>query len=336
MISPSEVPDSPTQLMPGNSKRITHSGTQSNTSYLVDNSIPSASHNFRPTAAPRLRSVFEDDVNRFDIENTPAQFSCATSLSNLSLDDEPKITTDSLTKEMKLMTLSSEESPVLPGPDFSVLNENDVQSDKPSVSGIVAQRPESSDSDSNISGANDDEILANCISLGMNRPKEEKARDSIKIIETVQSYRTEDTPANALSKAGSNSNLSALSFNTNQYNREDISSDESSNGSDAASDLFNKCIADGIAKATASPVQRVQSHDLAGSASKNISEGNTNPILMMRKGGINDYIASSENDNVQRFTVEDTPCNYSTITGLSGLTVGSAICGVIDPRYVYS
>jgi hypothetical protein len=36
--------------------------------------------------------VFEERVSRFVVEHTPAQFSAATSLSSLTIDDEPKVT----------------------------------------------------------------------------------------------------------------------------------------------------------------------------------------------------------------------------------------------------
>lgn len=37
----------------------------------------------------RLRSVFEDEVNTFKCEHTPVEFSTGTSLSSLTIDDDP-------------------------------------------------------------------------------------------------------------------------------------------------------------------------------------------------------------------------------------------------------
>jgi len=43
-------------------------------------------------------SVFEDDVVAFKEEDTPVEFSRATSLSSLTIDDEPKISNDAVLK----------------------------------------------------------------------------------------------------------------------------------------------------------------------------------------------------------------------------------------------
>jgi hypothetical protein len=43
-------------------------------------------------------SVFEDNVVAFKEEDTPVEFSRATSLSSLTIDDEPKISNDAVLK----------------------------------------------------------------------------------------------------------------------------------------------------------------------------------------------------------------------------------------------
>lgn len=171
IISPSDLPDSPSQTIPQSPRRIS-------------SRIPSPpfTHCVQTTVAANetaLRSVFEDDLNTFGVENTPAQFSCATSLSNLSLDDEPKIVTDSITREMKLMNHPSDEQddvPILPDADSSSVGPsepvfghrsdskangtahmNDIR--KTEVSNAVL-----SDSDDSV---NDSLLLANCINIGM-------------------------------------------------------------------------------------------------------------------------------------------------------------------------
>lgn len=89
IISPSEIPDSPSQTMPQSPRqKVTHD---------------------MPSPNARTDTV-DDEVRTFEqVENTPALISCATSLSNLSLDDEPKIANDSLIKEMRLMHHASDE-----------------------------------------------------------------------------------------------------------------------------------------------------------------------------------------------------------------------------------
>lgn len=131
IISPSEIPDSPSQMV------------QPHTSGAAVAFFPSTPpKQFQPPTATHpqepLRSVFEDDVNAFGVENTPAQFSCATSLSNLSLDDEPKIASDSITKE-------------------SIPQQEDKK---------AASISDDSDDDGDDV---DTDLLATCINIGMNK-----------------------------------------------------------------------------------------------------------------------------------------------------------------------
>lgn len=87
IISPSEIPESPLMSVPHSPRR--QSVVEKDTNVVTVEA--------------------SDELNPFAVENTPAHFSCATSLSNLSLDDEPKITKDCLVKEMQLMSHPSEE-----------------------------------------------------------------------------------------------------------------------------------------------------------------------------------------------------------------------------------
>nr|XP_018914919.1 PREDICTED: adenomatous polyposis coli homolog isoform X3 [Bemisia tabaci] len=73
MISPSELPDSPTQTIPPSPQSL-----------KPPTSIPSL------LPKPISHSVFEDTVASFKDENTPIQFSTATSLSSLTFDDDIK------------------------------------------------------------------------------------------------------------------------------------------------------------------------------------------------------------------------------------------------------
>lgn len=172
IISPSDLPDSPSQTIPQSPRRIS-------------SRIPSPpfTHCVQTTVAANetaLRSVFEDDINTFGVENTPAQFSCATSLSNLSLDDEPKIVTDSITREMKLMNHPSDEQddvPILPEADSSSVgpsepvfeHRNDSKANSTAHMNDTRKTEVSDDavlSDSDDS-VNDSLLLANCINIGM-------------------------------------------------------------------------------------------------------------------------------------------------------------------------
>lgn len=95
VISPSDIPDSPTQSMPQSPRRNSgvgqaQTGSGSGVFVLTPRSGIGARSGL-DAKQTRLRSVFEDDFNTFHVENTPAQFSCATSLSNLSILDDDNL-----------------------------------------------------------------------------------------------------------------------------------------------------------------------------------------------------------------------------------------------------
>lgn len=92
-MSPSELPDSPTQTVP--------SSPRSSKQKLE---FPSSSKQSRHSLENKQRhqqksSVFEDNITKFKEESTPIQFSTATSLSSLTIDDhDDGENTDSATK----------------------------------------------------------------------------------------------------------------------------------------------------------------------------------------------------------------------------------------------
>ncbi|KAG4067863.1 hypothetical protein HA402_010549 [Bradysia odoriphaga] len=139
IISPSEIPDSPTQIVAHSPRRI-----------------PGTSVSFPCTPPNPLRSVFEDNLNPYGVENTPAQFSYATSLSNLSLDDEPKIETDITTKELNLLSIDDDAAR-----NMKQLNDVDLFGHSNDIGNINANLSDSDD--------RDDEMLKSCMSMGMGR-----------------------------------------------------------------------------------------------------------------------------------------------------------------------
>lgn len=148
-ISPSEIPDSPSQTMP-QSPRQRHSISREN-------------------ASNQQRLPFDDEVRTFGVENTPALISGATSLSNLSLDDEPKIANDLLIKEMRLMHHLSDEQDDDPIALASTSGESNKENPDP------FRRDDDRDncdagrglSDSEESINDDESLLNNCISIGI-------------------------------------------------------------------------------------------------------------------------------------------------------------------------
>ncbi|XP_030573950.1 adenomatous polyposis coli protein isoform X1 [Drosophila novamexicana] len=268
VISPSELPDSPTQSMPQSPRRSSMAGASA--------VLPTGGNDQRP-----LRSVFEDDLSKFNVEHTPAQFSGATSLSNLSIadDDKPLCVVD--------------------------VEDNDVEKE-------------------------DELLLASCINMGMQRAAVVSTAGAGAASatttaaatgeETTRSYCTEDTPA-LLSKVGSNTNLSAISISSTAETQPqrcslNLSDDVSSNASDCgggggAAAVLQQCIRDGMQKHNPVPVAAL----------------NADPIAMLRRGGnmLPPYLPVS--DEMSKYLVEDSPCNFSVVSGLSNLTVGSSLVG---------
>lgn len=102
-------------------------------------------------------------------------------------------------------------------------------------------------------------------------------------------------------------------------------------------EILQKCIRVGIQSTTKSTANVVA----ANTSSSHISQTERlrslpnhvqeNPIGMLRKGG-KAYIDVAT-DETSRFNVEDSPCNFSVMSGLSDLTIATNTPAVIDtPR----
>ncbi|GBP11592.1 hypothetical protein EVAR_73761_1 [Eumeta japonica] len=209
---------------------------------------------------------------------------------------------------------------------------------------------------------NDDLLLASCINMGMNRTAMPSTysqnTDTTSSInhatdmpnDEPRQYYTEDTPA-LLSKVGSNTNLSAISIcssindhkeNTiyevlesssnraahihpNQcINRRslNLSDDMSSNASESGAggiDILQQCIRDGM--------QKPSSKDKVALPKHTMSSNLMDPIAMLRRGGQLLPPFVPVNDEMNKYRVEDSPCNFSVMSGLSNLTVGSSLVG---------
>lgn len=145
IISPSEIPDSPSQTMP-QSPRQKHTHSHDNSS--TQRHLP-----------------FDDEVRTFGVENTPALISTATSLSNLSLDDEPKIANDLLIKEMRLMHHLSDEQDDDPNAIASTSAE--INGENVNFNRMESKNCDAGHSDSDDSINDDESLLNNCISIGI-------------------------------------------------------------------------------------------------------------------------------------------------------------------------
>ncbi|XP_015119192.1 myosin-G heavy chain-like [Diachasma alloeum] len=200
-VSPSELPDSPTQTIPPSPKNnSSNHNNSSNNSNNNNNNINNNSNNNnksnnsknsseeRPLRLPSLpkyahqrgkNSVFEDDTAAFKEESTPIEFSAATSLSSLTIDDEPK-----LPEALKrALTFPSEANNV------SILH--DQLESKGNFKGLqTAVNDKDHEQVSDCDGEDDEDILAACINMGI---QNNRYRENFKKAESPKSYPTSVT-----------------------------------------------------------------------------------------------------------------------------------------------
>jgi adenomatosis polyposis coli protein len=145
VISPSELPDSPTQSVPQSPSR-----SQMRVNHASKNNLPTIN---APTHEREIigAEAAEDSVNTFNVENTPAVFSSRTSLSNLSFDDEPKISNDAISKDFQLMKHPSEDE------DSKVAKKSETFGND-----VTAEQSDAEES------ADDANLLESCINMGIN------------------------------------------------------------------------------------------------------------------------------------------------------------------------
>ncbi|CAL1676548.1 unnamed protein product [Lasius platythorax] len=275
IVSPSELPDSPTQTaLPSPRNHKTQNAEFA--SKLQEEAVRPSVRQHLSFSKPQItiNSVFEDEIATFKEESTPIEFSSATSLSSLTIDDEVKIPSDTKIYH-KLERVPDED-------------EKDVHRLETDMLNMTMNSSESKEKEEQVSdGDEDDEdMLAACINMGM---QTNRYRQSLKIQEPAQSespsilvsyqrnsvpsrleshatpvetpistlktnrtaidtvasdtvhvYCTEDTPAD-ISPVGSQSNLSALSMPSVQEDVEKIEPDSQSAEIDChRSDLFDE------------------------------------------------------------------------------------------------
>ena len=246
IVSPSELPDSPTQSVPQSPKerrRRMMMGQNANASGPEMMMMPKGGARQQPLGGggggANQHSVFEDKLDTFNVENTPAQFSCATSLSNLSFlnDDQGGVDTKEQVQEGSVADMNKK-----------VNEEPKAQIKAPDEGSQAQTQPVEKSSDSDEADEEgDDELRDTCVSMGLNK----RAKGDLNP-DLMRHYYTEDTPAH-LSKACSNSDLSVLSMldNANQCEvvHDDSSSDEAGGGNPEEDEkLLEECINNGIEK----------------------------------------------------------------------------------------
>lgn len=358
IVSPSELPDSPTQTVPP-SPRPRKAIDYPSTSRFGNRDV-------RPQPAPRnliqKPSVFEDNVTKFKEESTPAQFSTATSISSLTIDDQDEPVCGDIVNRRE----NKPETPLLTEED---IEKQDVQEKPDSSSEFNEQLSENDE---------DDDILADCINIGMqnNRHRQTKTgsqhESSSKIpslnnlksshgrphgsgipiprsgiptprsivsgasasrsatnatalnADCMRTYYTEDTPA-VLSHAGSNSDLSVLSMQTDNKSRKDYLSDDSSNLSGDNDNILAECIQSGMPKAKSAQVLPKRQTSTRNLSTSTPIKPFTRENLPERKNTIPSYLGAR--DEVANFEVENSPCQFSLRSSLSDLTVDGSVAG---------
>lgn len=230
IVSPSELPDSPTQTIPPSPRHHKSQTEFAGRSQDEASKLPVQRLLNGRLNVPK-RSVFEDDVAGFKEESTPIEFSAATSLSSLTIDDEPKISSDSKIKEnserleavipeeieenlpprleTKDITQVVEVDEVSEGEDDegmldacinigmrSIINRKDEQ--KSPVNTKIVDRVETVDTDQETDGDEDDEdMLAACINIGMhstfrNRKEDPKGSVTSEVASMTEAVETEE------------------------------------------------------------------------------------------------------------------------------------------------
>lgn len=312
VISPSEIPDSPTQsVSPSPQPRKGRiAGLR------------------RPQPTPRnLKSVFEDNVTKFKEESTPVQFSTATSLSSLITEDNFE------TENINVIPHEERASVMASGASASTEDDGKEKQDmEKSKSNVHEEESEISENE------NDDDILANCINIGMQSKSQYQGQGPSKSFlpkyqpqtpptkghhasnsksyldnDCIRPYCTEDTPAD-LSHACSNTDLSVLSINDSK-SKKDYFSDDSSNLSGDNENILERCIQSGMPK----PKKQIPVYkDMQSGPSRKSVE--KSPNVATKDLRSYKYVDLAK-DEVASYAVENSPCLFSLRSSLSDLTM---------------
>ncbi|XP_030746135.1 adenomatous polyposis coli protein-like isoform X2 [Sitophilus oryzae] len=358
IVSPSELPDSPTQTVPPSPRP-----TKSKLEFPSTSKLPRNSNENKPRPLQKP-SVFEDNITKFKEESTPVQFSTATSLSSLTIDDHEENTQNNTQeKEVEVKATVKEET---------IKQEQQEKTDR------------EKDTDKELSGSDDlndddEEILAACINDGMQSnisaptasstptklqmssfsyqhskassgipmmrrtPPRNVAVGSSHLMEDApKTYCTEDTPAH-LSRTGSNSNLSVLSIpNDNKSKQHGDFSDDSSNLSGDNENLLAECIQSAMPKPKKEIKVTALPHPIRSSPYKQQAQRKPGGEFVQvpplkpqpqqqganrRETSLPPYLGVR--DEVENYAVEGSPCHFSLRSSLSDLTVeGGSVVGL--------
>ncbi|CAH1252326.1 APC2 [Branchiostoma lanceolatum] len=296
VVSPSDLPDSPSQSMPQSprhkKKLLTELG--------IRRSTPQGRHSSQPSSrqvkgspshsVAHASQACEDAPISFVTEGTPLNFSCSTSLSSLTI-DEPHINKDVDMRRTRrqLEPVKDEEEVEDEAKERKVPRERSEEEENAHRESFVASEADEMLLDEIISAAmpknsaagRDKRILANAKKLLNNQAGKSSGRDTPKSNtssryggqeDTVRRYNTEDTPLNR-SNATSMSDLSLMSGMESgargeaqgeseeheQMSPEDLIKSESSSMLDGqAEELLAECINSAMPTKSSRPPRRRQ------------------------------------------------------------------------------
>ncbi|XP_034948754.1 adenomatous polyposis coli protein-like [Chelonus insularis] len=170
IVSPSELPDSPTQTVPPSPP---HSNKPMNFSPRATEER-CLGHFNKFSYTKSKPSVFEDNTAAFKEESTPIEFSAATSLSSLTIDDEPKFPEESSNDQVNLKTSDDIEEAEVHPVAVSPAASSEESSHPKKVVETDRDNEQVSDGDEE---DEDEDILAACINMGM---QNNRYRQSVK------------------------------------------------------------------------------------------------------------------------------------------------------------
>lgn len=153
-MSPSELPDSPTQTVPPSPrqrKAPLEFPSTSKTAAGAFHRTPADGKSQSTARSSQKTSIFEDKVTKFKEESTPVQFSTATSLSSLTIDDHDDLSRS----ELKNIGKRKVKNEKLNEPNSKQEDKQDLELGKHDDMPLVSESEE------------DEDILAACINDGM-------------------------------------------------------------------------------------------------------------------------------------------------------------------------
>ncbi|KAF5270445.1 hypothetical protein FQR65_LT05634 [Abscondita terminalis] len=322
IVSPSELPDSPTQTIPPSPRQ------RKQTVDLSTSSKTNASHSTHRTPAdgssrikpqPKTCSVFEDNVKKFKEESTPIQFSTATSLSSLTIDDHDETNVTS----QKLEDICEEDEDILAACINEGMHNNTHPQTSPSMYKFQSKSftcPQNRGSRAPSSSS----ITANTqIHVGV-------------YADNCYNFRLEDD-SKKMTYVGASPDLS-LSTNVNVKKDDKIySSDESSNLSGDNENILAECIQSAMPKTRRLVKPVVATRPLSGLPVRNVQT--STPIKpfsrieqqthsrseQLKRPGTSIYLGAK--DEIENYAVENSPCQFSLHSSLSDLTIDGSVAG---------